>query len=166
MWSRALIPSCVLIAGLCLSASWAGTPTPFHTLSRKVGEKANDRRFEFLGIRDGKLGVGQSKFATYDESDDNGWSIAGGRIRSKRTGQYLGYDPTGRDNRLVLVDGAGEGTAWVIKSNAAAREEERGTVRAETGPLAGYSIDIVGGAPVLVKTATSDVQAWRIYVHK
>src|SRR5262249_51176963 len=81
------------------SACVAGTPTNLFTVTLKGGGKG------YLGVRDGKLGLGKSTFGSVADTKDadDRWYVLGTQIKSSVGRGYLAYDTTGKDPKVFLV---------------------------------------------------------------
>jgi hypothetical protein len=148
-----------------------------------ISHREKDRRHEeFLAVSRGRLTLGGSTFGSVSDNLDaaDRWFILGTRIKSSVGGGYLAYDPAGKEDQVFLVARPGEGTEWSV-SVVGGREGQRGVIRAATGPMKGWYLDVEDRADkatdgkgkavvlrlfVLRKTPSHRLEAERIYSHK
>jgi hypothetical protein len=167
----------LVAAGLSLvvaGAAWAGIPTDKFTISSGKAD-----RVQFLQVRDGRLALGRSTFGTVSDRKDaaDRWYVLGTQIKSSVEGNYLAYDPAGKDPTVFLARRPGDGTEWIV--TAPKNEGQRASLRAASGPFKGWYLDVEeveeerpGGKTetvrrfVLSREPARELQVERIWEHK
>jgi hypothetical protein len=163
--------------GLALvGAALAGIPTNRFTI-----DTGKDRGTQYLLVRQGRLALGASTFGkVYDTKDAaDRWYVLGTQIKSSVGGGYLAYDASGKDRGVFLAGRPGDGTEWTVAAPGRAREGARASLRAASGPLKGWYLDVEeveeegeGGKKetvrrlVLSRKPSRELQVERIWEHK
>jgi len=138
----------------------AGIPTGRFTINAKGINS------EYLAVRGGlALGNTGGKTRLADEDATAEWYVDGTRIKSK-SGRYLAYDPTGKSDKVFLVDRPGAGTDWSVSVPGKEKEDERAAVRATAGAVKGWYLGLEDGRPVLAKDPSQKLHVQRIWLHK
>src|SRR5262249_36111524 len=114
------LPVLLVASSVCL----AGIPTSRFTITVKGISST------YLAVRGGDIGPGSTTGRTRlaDEDTTAEWFVDGTRIKA-RGGKYLAYDPTGKSDRICLVDRPGAGTDWSVSVPGREDEEQRAVVR-------------------------------------
>src|SRR4051794_11106307 len=128
-------PRAFALATLFLTAasvSIAAVPTRRFTITARH----RAAKGEYLAVQKGQLGLGSPSLTGdggLDETDaPDRWYVLGSKIKSSVAGQYMAYDPSGKDNRVFLASKPErEGTDWVV------RRLEGGKRKNEANPFKG-----------------------------
>src|SRR5262249_34665952 len=151
------LPLLLAASSVCL----AGIPTSKFTITVKGISST------YLAVRGGDLALGNTTGGTRlaDEDTTAEWFVDGTRIKA-RGGKYLAYDPTGKSDRICLVDRPGEGTDWSVSVPGRAEEEQRAVIRAASGAAKGRYLSLESGRPVLSREPSEKLHLQRIWIHK